>query len=807
MPKPAFPNPRTTESKVKDRHPAMGKTGKTSNPDIEKLRKFIQTEEKEHTLFYAGRESLIQRIVQSARNVAAGVDNGRRGKGLTWLVHGAPGAGKTALMEEIGKNPGTRGYPRKPLSPGWEERGPLVVSLDAQDLEDGEAETVKIIADRLAETTAAGKPFAEPIEREREFSLGYRSLASWRRGQKTVTAPPGATFRALKALTGHLKGRPIILTIDEIQDVTSRSASVLAKLHSGNHGMQILPVCGGLSNSKNVLENMLKTSRNDGKGGGLSRIVPERIALLGRMHRQEAEEAVKKMLDECNIRNWHRSDIPSILARNTEGWPQHLHNGMRILAQLLVKTDGDLSKVDPCELERREAIRRRESHENRKTDEMEESHVYVARVMSAATSSKMNRGELLSAMEKISEKGEERDERLPEGTGARSFLTEHLMRKGALHQQVLGGTDSPKHNDNGREASTKRIFASPIPCFATHLIEAGGPRGRIDVLNPPMLPGRIPERDEDLLDEIRKDPCGFRARIVAEMDRHWKKGEDLLCERKARTRDGSTLVHRLARLQAERHGEGEPDEAREVNGVLRELCARESAPGKRTQALTEPDGGNETALHVLCRSAQAHELSAILETLEERRKFEGLKRIPERNTPLHDVFSDPRGFEMNGKLAALLDRPGGRQELARAPNARGNSPLHLAAAHPEGGEACERLLSAGADVNATNVSGDTPLHVAAGNASGLQACEAAVKGRADVNRANKDRNTPLHVAAANPGGYWICRLLIESGADPEARNNKGMTPGEVAAEAGLPRNIPLDRDGGADGYPGGVGDR
>jgi len=110
-------------------------------------------------------------------------------------------------------------------------------------------------------------------------------------------------------------------------------------------------------------------------------------------------------------------------------------------------------------------------------------------------------------------------------------------------------------------------------------------------------------------------------------------------------------------------------------------------------------------------------------------------------------------------------------------------------------------------VNAANVSGDTPLHVAAGNAGGLQACEAAVKGRADVNRANKDRNTPLHVAAANPGGYWICRLLIESGADPEARNNRGMTPGEVAVEAGLPRNIPLDRDGGADGYPGGVGGR
>ena len=79
-------------------------------------------------------------------------------------------------------------------------------------------------------------------------------------------------------------------------------------------------------------------------------------------------------------------------------------------------------------------------------------------------------------------------------------------------------------------------------------------------------------------------------------------------------------------------------------------------------------------------------------------------------------------------------RPGGGELVAAA--ARGDT------------AAVERLLAAGADVNA-GVGGDTPLH-----------------------------------GAAQHGQTAMARWLLDHGADPAARNSSGQTPHAVAEAAG-----------------------
>jgi len=93
----------------------MGKTGKTDGslptgePDIRKLEEFSELKEKQHTPFYAGRENIIRKILGATKIAARRAASGEKAKGETWVVQGAPGVGKTALLEELGRDPESRG--------------------------------------------------------------------------------------------------------------------------------------------------------------------------------------------------------------------------------------------------------------------------------------------------------------------------------------------------------------------------------------------------------------------------------------------------------------------------------------------------------------------------------------------------------------------------------------------------------------------------------------------------------------------------------------------------------------------------
>jgi len=52
--------------------------------------------------FYAGRENLIRRILRSAANAGELHRESGKSAGRTWVVQGAPGAGKSCLLEEMG---------------------------------------------------------------------------------------------------------------------------------------------------------------------------------------------------------------------------------------------------------------------------------------------------------------------------------------------------------------------------------------------------------------------------------------------------------------------------------------------------------------------------------------------------------------------------------------------------------------------------------------------------------------------------------------------------------------------------------
>ena len=99
----------------------------------------------------------------------------------------------------------------------------------------------------------------------------------------------------------------------------------------------------------------------------------------------------------------------------------------------------------------------------------------------------------------------------------------------------------------------------------------------------------------------------------------------------------------------------------------------------------------------------------------------------------------------------------------------------------------QRLIKAGADVNAQNENSLTPLHLAVDN-NFPEIVRELIAARADVNAKNKKGNTPLHLAV-NKNFPEIIRELIAAGADVKAKNALGFTPLDFASGLNFPEAI------------------
>ena len=198
-------------------------------PDIEGLERFSRTVDRELTNFFVGRENEIRLISNRTMDVAQKLkeQSRRPASGLTVLITGVPGAGKTALMDWLlDQWSGTKGD------------SPLGLSLDLEDLQ---------CRDRLAHTISEQLP-------NTASEIGRSILASIRIDVGVAGAGLGVKEHSFSI---RRLSRPVVLFIDEIQNLpSSKNAAevrVLRTLHSGRHGAPIVPVLAGLAHAKDVL--------------------------------------------------------------------------------------------------------------------------------------------------------------------------------------------------------------------------------------------------------------------------------------------------------------------------------------------------------------------------------------------------------------------------------------------------------------------------------------------------------------------------------------------------------------------------
>ena len=211
--------------------------------------------------------------------------------------------------------------------------------------------------------------------------------------QREIGGGFGCSFRVAgpAAIAASAWKRPVCLLVDEIQTVTSDAAETLMELHKGEHELPIVAVLAGLASSRERL-----------RMAGLARLSSGAVHTLGPLALNEAAKSVRKFLNEFRVIDCTQlgPDFEQLIATDSEGWPQHLHNGLRSLARELVRAECNLATVDRNAVLQRNREQREECYNARYTPAMSNSDYLLAKALGGVGENGIRRHELVNAVQR-----------------------------------------------------------------------------------------------------------------------------------------------------------------------------------------------------------------------------------------------------------------------------------------------------------------------------------------------------------------------------------------------------------------------
>ncbi len=420
------------------------------------IEQYRNRNDKQKAIFFVGRKDIIAGIETTVADIdsrirAATSDTGLQpGKTLTsqdtWLIQGAPGAGKSALLSHLENIWAMR------------EDGPVTVRVHPNDLRN-ENNVTRAIANCIIPYQGARiLNTVRTIEAGGGVDFGIKADGKVSDSEQSA----GLALNDLAQLYGAhavavskrlLKGsslappvlRPIVVLIDEVQFFEPEDVPVLRKLHSGEHGMPIVALLFGLAYS----ESMLAAARISrfAKTNQLSH-----VQTIAPLEAGEAAECVRAMLNGYQIKNRHHSDLPEKIDVWCDGWPQFLEHYMLPLAGQLSDNGLDLARIDESAVRRDGDANRVDYYRQRLGNSpISDGKQLLAEVAQLIGPDGCERGEIISLLSKRRWVEDEYLTTMPEGMQPAEFI-EAMIVAGVVHRKDT-------------------VLTIPIPSFRRYLID------------------------------------------------------------------------------------------------------------------------------------------------------------------------------------------------------------------------------------------------------------------------------------------------------------------------------------------------
>ncbi len=305
------------------------------NPTV--VAQFVKDSDRKPPPFFGGRTKEQAMAHASLNSVREG-----RTEGNTVVFQGAPGAGKTALLDHL------RNAFRSDCDTAKLFASRLTKPAEAlfEVLEQLEPKTAKAVQ-KTHQTTKYGE-------------VGGGGLGKGGMSSGSTTVPKDiSSVRRLMAIRKSRK--PLVLFLDEAQnadgDLPDGKSSILQDLHEGGVG-NISLVVGGLSDTRTTLRKC-----------GISRTSSDSVTTLQPLSEHEVIEVLEAFL----LRDYFGIDrdgcdenvVQRLIVSESMGWPQHLTNALRSLGEALIETNGKLKACDPSAVQQRSQARREEYYAGR----------------------------------------------------------------------------------------------------------------------------------------------------------------------------------------------------------------------------------------------------------------------------------------------------------------------------------------------------------------------------------------------------------------------------------------------------------
>ncbi len=400
-----------------------------NEPERTALQKLMRGVDRGRASIFVGRQEELALVWNRLALLLERLDRPAPGADLTTVIQGAPGVGKSALLEKIAEE-----WPVGGSGPA------MAVSLDPGILKLPMPDCLQEIAHAVTPVPGIAQRLRQSL---RSISLGVPGLARVELGGEST-------------VLSHQPPVPVLLLFDEIQTELAVSASAAVRehltqnlrlLHTGQHGAPVFPVYGGLANSGDLL-----------RAAGLTRLASESERTLSRLSEAEMAEWMDRFVEEhllsarpapAVLKGWETA-----LQRDSQGWPMHGRNFLIALAEDIRTHDWCPAAADLDAVRERAQRLRCAYYGHRLSGELEGRHALVSRVLEPLERS--GGWDRIGLVEAIDRAHQERSEK----EGDRGALPAGMTPEQALDRMLHAGLV---------QKAGRTGYVCPIPSLAGYV--------------------------------------------------------------------------------------------------------------------------------------------------------------------------------------------------------------------------------------------------------------------------------------------------------------------------------------------------